>query len=119
MYSFENRSAASSDWVSPAATRSWRSRVPRPELARCGVRKGMRMRPSMVRQYSYRRGGRFRGSLARVTRTSDSEPPRLGSAGLVQLRVDRTGGLRGNARDPLELLLRGGEEALGRAEMLQ
>src|SRR5438309_4637496 len=54
------------------------------------------------------------GSLARG-------PPieGLGSAGLVQLGVDGAGRLRGYAGHAFQLLLRGGEKALRRSEVLQ
>src|SRR5439155_14770349 len=42
-----------------------------------------------------------------------------GSAGPVELGVDRARGLRRKTRDALELLLRGRDEALGGAEVLQ
>src|SRR2546427_662697 len=117
MYSFEKRSPASSDWVSPAATRSWRRRVPRPEVARCGARRGVRMRPSMLRLPWYRPSTAPGGSLARVPPIEGLGP--LGPAGFVELRVDRAGRLRRHARDALELLLRCGEKALGGAEVLE
>src|SRR5919201_421736 len=113
-YSLEKRSPARSDCVRPAATRSCRNRVPRPDETRCGATE-VRVRPSMVRHVRYRPLVQPLGSLARVTRSRDG----LRSSGLVQLCVDRARRLGRHARDALELLLRRGEETLGRAEVLQ
>src|SRR3954452_13631693 len=111
-YSFEKRSPARSDCVRPAATRSWRKRVPRPEDMRC-CGATVRVRPSIAARH-VSACGEFSGSLARVTRSSD-----LRAAGFVQLRVDRTRRFRGNARDALELFLGRRQEPLGGAEVLQ
>src|SRR5262249_9598360 len=132
-YSFEQRSPASSDWVSPALTRSWRRRAPSDEAGRdCGrIAGGMRVRLSTAAFTVIGVPPPLGISLARVTRRGDAqallllragrfpELPELRSTRLVQLRVDRARRLRGDAWHALELLLRRREEPLRRPEVLE
>ena len=62
-YSFEQRSPASSDWVRPALTRSWRKRAPSVETGRdCGrIAGGLRVRLFTAAQLvsAHRRSRRY------------------------------------------------------------
>src|SRR5438128_302402 len=65
------------------------------------------------------RGRALAPRLSHQPRVRGLRAKHLGSSGLVQLRVDRARRLGRELRHALELLLRGGEEALGRAEVAE